>query len=501
MATLTPEQKLPAESRVSPARFFSKFTVLRGAIRELWVVFGGKLFTILAYQVMNLTLVLWLSSDLGFDDVHAGYVVAAWSALMTLFTVLVGSFVDAVGLRKAFLLGVGLCVFSRGLLTATTTRWLALGAGLLPLALGEALMVPVMVAAVRRYSTTPQRSISYAIFFALMNGGFWLAARVFDWIRRGLGEHGQFTVPILGAHLSTYRTLFLTSFLLSVPNLLLMYFGIREGAEATDEGLKFNRRLAPPAGRSGFLLWRATNNTLRETGRIFAGLWKQTAFYKFLAFLFVLVALRVIYFHMYYTYPKFGIRELGAGAPVGQLWSINGIVLLILVPIVGALTQKIPAFKMILVGSCISASSLFIMTFPPDAFAPLAQGWFGDFIGHSWLGVKGDVHPYYVMIFLYVLLLSIGESLWNPRLYEYTASIAPKGQEGSYMALSYLPFFIAKFFVGMFSGLLLSHYCPAVGPRHSQTLWLWIALSTLTTPVCLILFGRYLRVHEVGRSE
>jgi hypothetical protein len=387
------------------------------------------------------------------------------------------------------------------MLTATTVRWLALGAGLMPLALGEALMVPVMVAAVRRYSTTQQRSISYAIFFALMNGGFWLAARVFDWVRKGLGEHGHFTIPVVGVQLSTYRTLFLASFLLTVPNLLLLYFGIRQGAEATDEGLKFTPGRPRPAGSSGLLLWHATQDTLLETRRIFMGLWGQTAFYKFLAFLCVLVAMRIIYFHMYYTYPKFGIRELGPGAPVGQLWSINGIVLLFLVPIVGALTQKIPAFKMILVGTCISAASLFIMTFPPDVFAPMAQSWFGDLVGHWWLGLKGTIHPYYVMIFLYVLFLSIGESLWNPRLYEYTASIAPKGQEGSYMALSYLPFFIAKFFAGTFSGLLLSYYCPKVGPRHSQTLWLWIALSTLTTPVCLILFGRYLRVQEVGRGE
>jgi hypothetical protein len=41
-----------------------------------------------------------------------------------------------------------------------------------------------------------------------------------------------------------------------------------------------------------------------------------------------------------------------------------------------------------------------------------------------------------------------------------TPSIAPEGQEGSYMALSVLPFFIAKFFVGMLSGFLLATYCP-----------------------------------------
>ena len=60
------------------------------------------------------------------------------------------------------------------------------------------------------------------------------------------------------------------------------------------------------------------------------------------------------------------------------------------------------------------------------------------------------------MIFLYIVFLSIGEALWSPRLYGYSAAIAPKGQEASYMSLSYLPFFVAKFFVGTLSGLLLT---------------------------------------------
>ena len=500
MAATIPGQSPQTDSNLPRSTFLSKFTVLSGAVRELWIVFGAKLLTILAYQVMNLTLVLWLSSDLGFDDKHAGYVVMVWSSLMTLFTVLVGSFVDAVGLRKAFLLGLSICFFSRGMLTFLTGRWAALGCGLLPLALGEALMTPVMVAAVRRYTNTQQRSISFAIFFALMNAGFVIASLVFDYVRKGLGEHGHFVIA--GLDLSTYRVLFLISFLLTLPNLVLMYFGLREGVEVTDEGVRISNG-QPGQVHSGMVgsLVRVSRSTFRETGRIFAGLWRQSAFYKFMVFLCLLVAVRLIYYHMYYTYPKFGIRELGEGAPVGRLWSINGLTLLVLVPIVGAVTQKIPAFRMIIIGSIVSALSVFIMALPTGWFQPLANGFLGDLIAHRWLGVAGEVNPYYVMIFLYVVFLSLGEALWNPRLYEYTAAIAPKGQEASYMSLSFLPYFVAKFFVGMFSGNLLSHYCPETGARHSETMWLIIALMTLTTPVGLLLFGRFIRVHEAGRKD
>ena len=105
------------------------------------------------------------------------------------------------------------------------------------------------------------------------------------------------------------------------------------------------------------------------------------------------------------------------------------------------------------------------------------------------------------MIFLYVVVLSVGECLWSPRAYEYTASIAPKGQEASYMAMSYLPFFVAKFFVGILTGLLLARYCPETGPRDSQSLWLIIALMTLIAPVGLFVLRGYIRVPEAGRAE
>ena len=117
------------------------------------------------------------------------------------------------------------------------------------------------------------------------------------------------------------------------------------------------------------------------------------------------------------------------------------------------------------------------------------------------VGVPGSVNPWYVMIFLFVVLLSVGEAFYSPRLYEYTAAIAPKGQEASYMAMSSLPFFLAKLGVAPVSGVLLAHFCPDTGLRNSGTLWLLIGLSTMIAPVGLFAFQRFIRVHEAGRDE
>ena len=144
--------------------FIAKFTVLRGAQRELWLTFLLKFLIYVAYSVTNKTMVLWLSKDLGFSDQAAGALVGwGWAPAMTVFTLLAGSLTDAIGLKRTFYLGVALCTVARSVMVVTTIPWLALTCGVLPLAIGEALGTPVLLAATRRYSTTSQRSMSFSV--------------------------------------------------------------------------------------------------------------------------------------------------------------------------------------------------------------------------------------------------------------------------------------------------------------------------------------------------
>src|SRR5262249_12908414 len=144
-----------------------------------------KFFIFTAYSVTNKTMVLWLSKDLGFSDQAAGALVGwVWAPAMTIFTLLAGSLTDAIGLRRTFFLGVAICTVARSVMVVTTIPALALACGVLPLAVGEALGTPVLLAATRCYSTTVQRSISFSIIYAIMNAGYWVAGWVFDFVRR-----------------------------------------------------------------------------------------------------------------------------------------------------------------------------------------------------------------------------------------------------------------------------------------------------------------------------
>src|SRR5438045_9222588 len=113
--------------------FLAKFTVLKGAQRELWLTFAIKLLIISAYSITNKTLILWLSSDLGFNDQAAGALVGwVWAPAMTVFTLLAGSVTNASCLRRTFFLGVFVCLVARAVMVFTTIKWLALAGGLFP---------------------------------------------------------------------------------------------------------------------------------------------------------------------------------------------------------------------------------------------------------------------------------------------------------------------------------------------------------------------------------
>ncbi len=180
---------------------------------------------------------------------------------------------------------------------------------------------------------------------------------------------------------------------------------------------------------------------------------------------------------------------------------LNPVLIVILVPLVGALTQKISAYRVVIFGSLIGALSIFFMAMPPVWFQGLADGFLGDLIARKWLGVQTDVvNPLFVSIFFSVVMLSVGEAFFSPRLYEYPAAIAPKGQEASYMSLSMLPYFVAKFFVGPLSGWLLVTFCPESGPRNSEMMWLIIALMAMVTPIGLFVLRPWIQVQEAGRD-
>ncbi len=102
--------------------FFGSFTVLQGAARELWLTFAIKFLIVAAYKITTLTIVRWLSSDLGMSDQRALAMVLAWAMTMMVTTLLVGSLTDALGLRRTFFLGVWICLIARAVMALSPSN-------------------------------------------------------------------------------------------------------------------------------------------------------------------------------------------------------------------------------------------------------------------------------------------------------------------------------------------------------------------------------------------
>lgn len=117
------------------------------------------------------------------------------------------------------------------------------------------------------------------------------------------------------------------------------------------------------------------------------------------------------------------------------------------------------------------------------------------------------VSPFWITLFpnyygavLFSITLSIGESIYSPKTYEYAMMVSPKGREGTYSALASAPLFTAKFFVGGLSGVLLGKYCTGIPAwpdpmscEHGDTVWMIIGLVCVTSPIGLYLCDRCIR--------
>src|SRR6266496_429496 len=299
-AAIPPEETVPAVEATGLRGFLAKFTVLKGAQRELWLTFLIKFLIYTAYSVTNKTMVLWLSKDLGFSDQAAGALVGwVWAPAMTIFTLLAGSITDAIGLRRTFFLGVAICTVARSVMVVSTIPWLALACGVLPLAVGEALGTPVLLAATRRYSTTAQRSISFSIIYSVMNIGYVAAGFLFDYVRQ-LNLH----VSLFGFEPTAYQQLFIVSLMFEIVLFPVIYF-VRRGAEATNR-----RPVIDPVPRSrdaatSFLsgIWETLRKSAIDSAHLFGRLIGQSGFYRLLLFFVFIGFLKAIFLQMDYVFP------------------------------------------------------------------------------------------------------------------------------------------------------------------------------------------------------
>jgi dipeptide/tripeptide permease len=178
--------------------------------RELFILFITKIIEYAAYGAMNMSFILYLSADCGLGDIAAGSFIGGWSMAVTLTTIFVGAVCDAIGIKKTLLIGTVVLVVSRIIMPVTNNVFIAAIFGFLPLAMGIAIMGPVLSVGIKRFTTSEGAAMVFALFYTLMNVGWALGGYLFDHVRGAYGEHSFMEFPLLASPFPPTR-LFLSS--------------------------------------------------------------------------------------------------------------------------------------------------------------------------------------------------------------------------------------------------------------------------------------------------
>ena len=350
-----------------------------------------------------------------------------------------------------------------------------------------------------------------------MNVGWAIGGRIFDGMRSALGEHTLYNVgDALGIslpfniELSTYQLIILLGFAINVPDLIAILL-FRDGVDLLEDGtLSIKPRHVVSKGSSFFkMLINTATDTAIKTWKTLANVFKEKSFWIFIGMLFLVVFTRLIFEHFHYTFPKYGIRLLGEGARVGTIYGVlNPSLIIFLVPLFSVFTRKMSSFKAILIGVTISATSVFIAVLPIESFGWLTDTWVGELVFDRWLEVQEAAQtPLYFSLMAFVIVFTIGEAFWSPRLMQFAAQVAPKGKEASYISLAVLPTFVGKLMAGPLSGWLVSTYTPLIpelegkpgilaageiGAKyaHHYMVWVFVGSIALITPIGLVIFRK-----------
>lgn len=190
---------------------------------------------------------------------------------------------------------------------------------------------------------------------------------------------------------------------------------------------------------------------------------------RFLYFIFILIPVQTLFAHNWLTLPLYTSRAFeGFVSDNFEFFvNLNPILIFILTPMVAALTTKRNTYNMMIVGTFVMASPTFILSLGPT----------------------------FTNLMLYLVIMTIGEAMWQPRFLQWVAEIAPKNMTGIYMGIGQFPWFLTKIITSLYSGWFLLNYCPDNTPvekLNTETMWLIYGFIAIISPIGLLLAKKWM---------
>ena len=286
-------------------------------------------------------------------------------------------------------------------------------------------------------------------------------------------------------------SLIITSGIFAIGGIL--YAGLSY-AGATNAGGGFDR------------VMKSVRDSTQETVRQLKENFSEKPFWIYMAMLGILTFVKLTFYVFHVMFPTYAIRVFGADFPVVSLFgTLNPAMIVFAVPLVSILTVRIKSYPMLMFGTALSALSVFICFIPESWALAVGNTWFGTFVYDYWVEAPmGNQDPFVISLLLFIIVFTIGEAIWSPRLMQFSAEIAPRGKEGAYISLAILPYFLGKVAATVMADILTEEYFRSdmvTYPEHELS-WLWIAVMCLLSPIGMILFkGTFNQSEKMADDE
>jgi POT family proton-dependent oligopeptide transporter len=409
-----------------------------GFERPFWVANISELFERLSYYAAFASLARYLHEALDFPTERASSLSGLFGGLVWFLAIFGGAIADRLGFRRALSLAYLILAAAYFTLGSIGSPWLAPIRNAVPLglfvgvilmlpALGIALVKPCVVGTTARASNPNVRSIGYSIYYTLVNIGGALGPFLASWVHRNMSVENVFRV--------------------SAASVFLMFFAV----------LLFFRE----PRKSNEVRTESIALTIRNFGKVVSNP-------KFMLFLLIFSGYWIVYWQEFITLPIYVHDYVDPKADTERMLSIGPIIVICFTVLFSLLTQKITAFRAVVLGTLISMVAFTI------------------------LAVHSSIWAAYAVL----AVIAIGELIQQPRYYDYISRLAPPGQQGTYMGFAFLPLGIGSFLGGPIGGALLHHFGEV---RHQPQLFLWAltAVGLATT----ILLWIYDRIVQPGKEE
>jgi proton-dependent oligopeptide transporter, POT family len=533
MARMSAAPSSPDEQQSPFREIIQPFADLIRAPRALWGINLGYLIEGMVYFGMLGYLAMHFSSNVfkGVEsaDVHSHEMVGVLTAGITISMFFLGFVADKWGVRQALTLAFFLMLCGRFLIAGAPALglqpeglWsplhLVTVGGMILVVIGYGMYQPAAYAGVRQYTTEKTAGMAFAMLYALMNLGGWLPSFAFllrddDFL--GLGITGVFWVYTF----FTVGALMVTLLILTPGTVKRALERVKEeaakiaAAKGADEEEKEKEKDGEGAEAAAaqqseqrrvpvhlhvlialvlvaiYFRVGAPYNYYVIAGVaaawIVVSLIPATACWlarhpladgKFFFFIFALIPVQTLFTYNWLILPQYINRSFDGW--IGKYFEIaanaNPLLIFIAVPMIAAVTQKQKVYSMMLVGTLVMAAPAFLLVIGP----------------HTWT------------LFAYLLIMTIGEAMWQPRFLQYAAEIAPEGRTGVYMGVAQLPWFLTKMLVPwLYSGWMMDRYCPAEGPKDTQTMWLIFACIAMTSTLMLLVAKGWIGKDFKTKSE